>query len=33
MAKNGKEKEYDKNEMLIFEGDYLYGHKLKGKKK
>ena len=28
--KNGKIKEY-KNSKLIFDGEYLYGHKLRGK--
>ena len=28
---NGKGKEYDNNGELMFEGEYLYGHKLRGK--
>ena len=30
--RNGKCKEYNGNEKLIFEGIYLYGHKKEGKK-
>ena len=29
--RSGKGKEYDYNGKLIFEGEYLYGHKIKGK--